>query len=157
MLYWFLLNDLSSKLKWCRNKRHFKDIPSSTCLNGSETRTSDLNCWGPRFNAHWCNNVLLDVLHCCQFYVFVKNSNVINFMHRQRCDSNRLEVGVSTSATRSQESVDTVTGGRPLLIWVITSQNKLLYKMEHIRYDHHSSPRTLGTYRFPLVLVHFAT
>ena len=35
MLYWFLLIDLNPRLKWCRNKRQFKDIPSNTCLNVS--------------------------------------------------------------------------------------------------------------------------
>ena len=29
--------------KWCRNKRQFKDIPSSTCLDSPESRASDLN------------------------------------------------------------------------------------------------------------------
>ena len=49
----FLLNDLSWRLKWCSNKRQFKDIPSNTCLNGSESRVSDPNSWWPRLNAHW--------------------------------------------------------------------------------------------------------
>ena len=53
MLYWFSLNDLSPRLKWCSNRRQFKHIPSSNCLNGSERRALVLNGWGPRFNAQW--------------------------------------------------------------------------------------------------------
>ena len=48
ILYWFELNDLSPRLMWCRNKRQFKDIPSSTCLDSSESRALDLNGWGPK-------------------------------------------------------------------------------------------------------------
>ena len=49
-------------MKWCRNKRQFKDIPSSTCLDSSERKTLDLDGWGPRFNAHSGNILLLDFL-----------------------------------------------------------------------------------------------
>ena len=35
-------------------------LPSSTCLNGLERRTLDLNGWGSEFNAQWNNNLLLD-------------------------------------------------------------------------------------------------
>ena len=47
-------------LKWCRNKRQFKDILSSTCPSGSEKRALDLNGWGCEFNAQWGNILLLD-------------------------------------------------------------------------------------------------
>ena len=59
MIYWVLLNDLSPKLRGCRNKRQFKDIPSNICLYSSE-RTLDKNGWGPRFNTDWGNILLLD-------------------------------------------------------------------------------------------------
>ena len=39
----------------------FLDLPSNTCLNTSERRASDSNGWGPRFNNHWDNRLLLDV------------------------------------------------------------------------------------------------
>ena len=35
-MIFIFLNDISPRLKWCRNTRQFKDIPSSTCLNDSE-------------------------------------------------------------------------------------------------------------------------
>ena len=60
MLYWLYLND--PRLKWCRNKRQFKDIASSTCLDSSESRALDLNGWGPRFNTHRSDILLLDFL-----------------------------------------------------------------------------------------------
>ena len=47
------INDLRPSLKWCRNKRQFKDISSSTCLNGSERRALDPNSWGAGFYANW--------------------------------------------------------------------------------------------------------
>ena len=36
------------------------DVPSNTCLNNSQRTASDLSSWGPRFNTHWGNNLLLD-------------------------------------------------------------------------------------------------
>ena len=51
-------------LKWCRNKRQFKDILSSTCPSGLERRALDQNGWGSEFNAQWGNILLLD------FFVF---------------------------------------------------------------------------------------
>ena len=51
------LNDRSPRLKWYRTK-----ISISTCLNSSERRALDLNGWGPRFNTHWGNILLLDFL-----------------------------------------------------------------------------------------------
>ena len=48
---------------WCGNKRKFSDIISiNICLNGSQTRVSDPKDWGPRFNLHWGNFLLLDIL-----------------------------------------------------------------------------------------------
>ena len=41
-------------------KKQFKDIPSSTCLDSSERRVLDMNGLGPRFNSHWGNILLLD-------------------------------------------------------------------------------------------------
>ena len=38
------------------------DFPSNTCLNGSQSRVSDPGRCGPRFNAHWGNKLLLDIL-----------------------------------------------------------------------------------------------
>ena len=55
MLCWFYLNDLSSRLKCCWNKRQFKGMPRSTCLNSSERRALDMNGWSPRFNTYWGN------------------------------------------------------------------------------------------------------
>ena len=46
-------------------------LPSSACLNSSERRISDPNGRGPRFNAHWGNILLLDVL----------------FSHSKACDA----------------------------------------------------------------------
>ena len=66
MSYWFCLNDLRARLKWCRNKRWFKDIPSNRCLHISERRSLDLSGWGPRFNTYWGNILLLEI-----FFFFV--------------------------------------------------------------------------------------
>ena len=64
-LSWFWLNDLSPRLKWCRNKRQFKDIPTNTRIDSSERRASDLNGWDSKFNAHSGNILLLDFLFSC--------------------------------------------------------------------------------------------
>ena len=55
----------------CRNKRQFKYIPSNTFLNGSESRTSDPNGWGPRFNAYWGNFFLFSRSEACDANIAV--------------------------------------------------------------------------------------
>ena len=53
-------------MKWSKSKiqvvqeQKTKDMPSNTCLNGSDSRTLDPCGWGPRFNAQWGNILLLD-------------------------------------------------------------------------------------------------
>ena len=42
MLYWFWVIHLSPKVKWCMNRRHFKDHLRSICQVTSERRLSDL-------------------------------------------------------------------------------------------------------------------
>ena len=52
-LCWFLQNDLSPRFKWFRNKKQFKDLPSSTRFTSSDRIALDLNGFGLQFNARW--------------------------------------------------------------------------------------------------------
>ena len=44
---------LNPRFRWYRNKRQFKNIPSSTCLTRSEWNAFNMNDRGPEFNAYW--------------------------------------------------------------------------------------------------------
>ena len=50
---------------WSCSIGQFKDIPSDTYLGSPERSLLDLKGWGPRFNTHWGNILLLN-LFCFQ-------------------------------------------------------------------------------------------
>ena len=41
-LYWFQLNYSNPRMKWGKNKRQFKNVPSSICLDSLERRMVDV-------------------------------------------------------------------------------------------------------------------